>query len=85
MRSYDSLPDWYHKDAFVLIAGLWPDEPKFRWERMVVAYLGASVYGHLDADSRQRRARTVLSELSYKSLLRVESTNDDIETLDLSE
>jgi Leucine-rich repeat (LRR) protein len=79
-RSYDLLPDQRHKDAFVLIAGLWPDEPRFRRERMVVAFLGASVYGHLDVDSRQRRARIVLSELSYRSLLKKEASAEDTDT-----
>ena len=63
--SYEALPDQDYKDAFILIACIWPQSAMalHRWERYVVSFLGAVLEGG------HPKARVVLQELGSRSLI----------------
>jgi hypothetical protein len=72
--SYDHLPrdPPRLRDAFVLIAGLWPSTDDLRAWDNVLQHLAAAVYG--DSDDSERMAETALKKLSSRSLIKLEES-----------
>jgi disease resistance protein RPM1 len=67
--SYDALPRQGLKDAFVLLAGMWPDTEAFRRVDWVVCKLAAAVSN--DAHNPTQEAKKAVEELKARSLLKV--------------
>jgi hypothetical protein len=72
--SFDNLPSAPEglKDAFVLIAGHWPDDAEFREKQTVIQNLGAAVYGEYPVGERQAMAGIALEKLASRSLIKLE-------------
>jgi hypothetical protein len=72
--SFDNLPSAPEglKDAFVLIAGHWPDDADFREKQRAIQNLGAAVYGDYAVEKRQAMARKAVEELASRSLIKLE-------------
>jgi hypothetical protein len=77
--SYESLPDRPAglQDAFVLIAGVWPNTPRFRDYERSIQNLGAAVYGGEGCVKRQQLAKNALKELANRSLIKIEVSKED--------
>lgn len=77
--SFDNLPanPPLLRDAFLLIAGLWPSTDSFRDKDRVLMNLAAAVYGALKpVQSRQILAKTALEKLIDRSLIGLEQGED---------
>lgn len=66
--SYDALKGPALRDAFVLLAGMWPAAEEFRDDAMVVRNLAATV--HHDAQNPTMQAKQTLAELTCRSLVK---------------
>jgi hypothetical protein len=66
--SYDALKEPALRDAFVLLAGMWPDDKDFRDDAMVVRNLAATV--HRDARNPTMQAKQTLAELTCRSMVK---------------
>jgi hypothetical protein len=71
--SYNALPEQGFKDAFVLLAGMWPDRKAFRRFEGVVCKLAAAVF--FDAHNPTQEAKRAVKELEARSLLKVVEEN----------
>lgn len=69
--SYEHLPWNTWKDAFCLIAGLWPSTYNFREPGRVVQNLGAALYPHKPVIEQYELARAALTRLAERSFLEV--------------
>jgi Leucine-rich repeat (LRR) protein len=69
--SVDRLPDEPRglRDVFVLIAGVWPNTPRFREHGRALENIGAAVYGQLPAWAREKKASKALEILRDLSLI----------------
>jgi hypothetical protein len=72
--SYDALPRQGLKDAFVLLAGMWPDDEVFREIKGAVCKLAAAVF--CDAHNPTQEAKKAVEELKARSLLKVVEGTD---------
>jgi Leucine-rich repeat (LRR) protein len=69
--SVDRLPDEPRglRDVFVLIAGVWPNTPRFREHGRALENIGAAVYGQGLAEAREKKAGKALEILRDLSLI----------------
>lgn len=72
--SFDNLPSAPEglKDAFILIAGHWPDKKEFRGRRRAIQNLGAAVYGDYPVWEGQAMAEIALEKLASRSMIKLE-------------
>jgi hypothetical protein len=66
--SYDALKEPALRDAFVLLAGIWPDAKGFQDDAMVVRNLAATI--HRDARNPTMQAKQTLAELTCRSMVK---------------
>jgi hypothetical protein len=66
--SYDALKEPALRDAFVLLAGMWPEAEEFRNDVMVIRNLAATV--HRDARNPTMQAKQTLAELTCRSMVK---------------
>jgi hypothetical protein len=77
--SYDRLPSGELKDAFVLIAGLWPAGASFRTQEIVEQNLAAAVFGSKSVNVRLHFGKMALRELANRSLIKLQPAKDGLQ------
>lgn len=80
--SYDNLPTTDPvglKEAFILIAAVWPDTVDMRAQGRLVQNLAASVYGEDGWQRREQLAERAVEMLADRSFIKIEERNEGVQ------